>query len=94
MYSRHGLHACFQHVALDVIESAVNFFPGIENVLRVENLFRLFKEGDHLRSEEEREVGRADDAVVVLAGRRAAFFDNELIDAGREVEDNLAVFFF
>src|SRR3990167_10107519 len=56
-------------------------------------LFRPLKERDHLRSEQHRQIRRADNTVVVLAGRRAACANNEFVHFGRELEDDFPILF-
>jgi hypothetical protein len=50
----YGLERGFQHVTLDVFEGAAHFLPGVEDILRIEDIFGSFEEGDHFGAEEHR----------------------------------------
>lgn len=82
------------HVALDVCKRAAHFFTRIQNILWIEYLLGLCKEFDHLVAVEHRQVGRADDPVVVFSGGSATYCYDQLIHLGRKLEDNLAILLF
>ena len=77
------------HFLSDIIERPADFFAGVEDVGRVENLFCLDKELINARAEHEGQVRRADDAVVVLGGDGAFVLDDEVVDAFAEFEDDI-----
>src|SRR3989344_7714910 len=84
----------FYYISFDVVKRAPHFLARIEEVQGVENFLGQLKERDHLGAEEHWQIRRADNAVVVLAGRGAARLDNELVDLGCELEDDFTIFFF
>lgn len=49
------------------IEARVDLFAGIEDIVRIKDVFALFKDVEHFLGKHEVEVRCADDAVVVLA---------------------------
>ena len=74
------MRICLDHVPFDIGEGATNFFPGIKDVLRVENLLGLGEKCRHFGSEEHWQVRRTDDAVIVLTSDRAMEFMDQRID--------------
>src|SRR3989344_849194 len=76
----------FYHILFDVFYCTAYFLARVEDIQRVEYLFHLGKKATYRVAEHEREVGRADDAVVVLARDRAVVFCDEFIDFRRELE--------
>src|SRR3989344_4523604 len=78
------------HIPLDVGKGAADFLAGVEDVCRVEDVFRLLKERHHVGAEEHGQIGRTDDAVVVFAGGGAAHTNHELVHFRRQVEHHLA----
>src|SRR3989344_3088909 len=80
------------HEPLDIVECPASFLPRIQDIVRIEYAFCFREKRRHFLSEQERQVGRSDDAVVMLAGRRAAVPYDELVNLRSKVEDYFAIF--
>ena len=73
------------HKAFDVFKCAAHFFPRIEDVERVKYFFHLGEKHQHFWAKHEREVWRADDAIVVFAGYGTLVFCDQFIHPRREL---------
>src|SRR3989338_6523361 len=77
----------FDHILFNIFNGTTYFLAGIQNVERIKYLFHFGEKLAHFFSIHDRQIGSADDAVVVLSSDGAFILGDEFVDLRAELKD-------
>ncbi len=80
------------HEFFDVVNCAADFFAGVEDVKRVEDVFRFCKQLKHFWAEHRAKERRAYNAISVLARYRTFVFGDKSIHLWGQLHDRTPMF--